>query len=96
MKHVFEVDNVALTHACEHACAVFEAVGEDLLHLGQIHADGAFESVVEQDVGIVAIAFEVDDFGHVYAIELIARVEVKELRVAHGQWMNMSGFLMRI
>ena len=83
LEDVGKVDDVAFSDSCERGAPVFKILFDFSLHLCQIHAHGGFHLVVQDDVRIVSVRFEVDDLADVQSEKLITRIQIQVFPFVH-------------
>ena len=74
---MLHVDDKPLADAHEDAGILANLLGQGLLHLAEVHADGGAALVDRHDMGEVAVGLKVDYLRGVYTRQLVARLEVQ-------------------
>lgn len=74
---IIDIDYKTFANAYKRICKVLQAIGYQALHLRQIHTHRDFHLVYQDNGGIIAISFHIDNLGAVYAMQLIASIDVK-------------------
>ena len=59
------VDDKALTHSHKNTLAIYKMLGQILLHLSQIQTNNSLQLVNSNNLCIIAISFEINNFGNI-------------------------------
>jgi len=71
-----EIDDKTLADACKNRGTLTQALGNELLHVTEIHANRYFLFVDKYYIGIVAVTLHINNLGAVKANKWLSRKEL--------------------
>ena len=84
-----EVDDEPLAYTGKDGGTLAQALGDELLHVTEVHAHGHLLLVDKNDVGIIPVALHIDNLGAVETNQFVAGVDVQKSGI-HNFWSTVS------
>lgn len=72
-----EIDDKTLADACKNGGTLTQALGNELLHVTEIHANRYFLFVGKYYIGIVAVTLHINNLGAVKANKFVASIDIQ-------------------